>query len=63
MSFLFGILIIIVGVILIIKPMAVFRIERSLFIKNGEPTKFYFIMARVSGVLAILVGILVMLYA
>ena len=63
MSLIFGIIIIIVGLILLLKPSIIWKNESALFIKNGEPTKFWFIVARASGILAITVGIIVMLYA
>ena len=63
MGFIFGIIIIVLGLVLVFKPTITWIIQKHLFVKNGEPSKFYFIVARVSGVLAIAVGVIVMIYA
>ena len=63
MNVVLGVIIIIVGFIMVFKPTIIWRVESSLFIKYGEPTKLYYIVARVSGILAIAVGVLVILYA
>ena len=63
MSFVCGIVLIIVGFILIFKPTVTWKIQSALFVKNGEPTRFYYTVARVTGVVAVAVGILVMIYA
>ncbi len=63
MGFIFGIIIIVLGLVLVFKPTITWIIQKHLFVKDGEPSKFYFIVARVSGVLAIAVGVIVMIYA
>ncbi len=63
MRFVFGIVLVALGFVMLFKPIALWKIQSSLFVKNGEPTRFYFIVARVEGVFAVAVGILVMIYA
>ncbi len=63
MSFVFGIVLVALGFVMLFKPIALWKIQSSLFVKKGEPTRFYFIVARVTGVFAAAVGILVMIYA
>ena len=63
MAFIFGVVLIALGLVLIFKPTVIWTIQSYLFVKDGEPTRFYAIVARVSGGLAIAVGILVMIYA
>ena len=63
MSFVCGIILIILGLIMLFKPTVTWKIQSALFVKNGEPTRFYYIVARVTGVFAVAVGILVMIYA
>ncbi len=63
MRFVFGIVLVALGFVALFKPIALWKIQSSLFVKNGEPTRIYFIVARVEGVFAVAVGILVMIYA
>ncbi len=63
MRFVFGIILIIMGIILLFKPTVIWKIQSSIFLKNGEPSMLYFIVARVAGVFAVAVGVLVMLYS
>ncbi len=63
MRFVCGIILVILGFVLIFKPTVAWKIQSSLFVKKGEPTRFYYIVARVTGVVAVAVGIIVMIYA
>lgn len=38
-----------IGVFLIAKPDLVWKIENFLYVKDGSPTRFYFILARICG--------------
>ena len=62
MGFVYGIIFIIIGLVLIFKPIVTWKIQSFLFVKNGEPTGFYYIVARTAGVLAVAAGVLVMIY-
>lgn len=63
MRFVFGIVLIVLGLVMLFKPIVIWKIQSSLFVKNGEPTRFYYIVARVAGAFAVAVGILVVIYA
>ncbi len=63
MAFILGVVLIAFGLVLIFKPTVIWKIQSYLFVKDGEPTRFYDTVARVSGGLAIAIGILVMIYA
>ncbi|MFR5714205.1 MAG: DUF6199 family natural product biosynthesis protein [Clostridium sp.] len=43
-----------IGVFLIAKPDLVWKIENFLYVKDGSPTRFYFILARICGGIAII---------
>mgnify|MGYP000122822900 FL=1 len=43
-----------IGVFLIAKPYLVWKIENFLYVKDGSPTQFYFILARSCGGIAII---------
>ncbi len=58
MPTLFGILLIIAGLVLIIFPNAAWKMRHFLTVEGGEPSDFYMIFSRVLGVFAIAMGIL-----
>ena len=63
MGVILGIILIVLGLGLVCKPTITWMIQKHLFLKDGEPATFYYIVARVSGVLAMIVGVIVMIYA
>lgn len=65
MASVFGIVIIIIGLFILIKPEVIWKNQKLLYIKNedAEPTKMWWILARCSGILAIVIGVIVMLFA
>ena len=63
MEALFGLILMAVGLLLLLKPGSVFGLHRVLYARNAEPTKLWLIVTRVSGVLVMALGVLVMLYA
>ncbi len=58
MGILFGILLIIAGLVLVIFPKAAWKMKHFLTVEGGEPSDFYMIFSRVLGVFAIIMGIL-----
>lgn len=57
MNLILSIIVIIVGSIMVRKPTFVWEIQTFLIVKDGEPTKFYLILVRTFGILAIVAGI------
>ena len=45
MRFVFGIVLIVLGLVMLFKPIVIWKIQSSLLVKNGEPTRFYYIIA------------------
>lgn len=58
MGILFGILLVIDGLVLIIFPEAAWKMQHFLTVEGGEPSDFYMIFSRVLGVFAVIMGIL-----
>lgn len=57
MTFLLSVLCILIGAAAIYKPDVFWNLQHFLYVKDGEPTKFYLICTRAVGVLAICVGV------
>ena len=65
MASVYGIVIILIGLFLLIKPDVIWKIQRALYVRDedAQPTKFWQILARCSGVLAVVIGVIVTLFA
>lgn len=65
METVFGVILVLLGLFVLLKPEVLWNSHRRLYVKNEDarPTQFWRILVRCDGVLIIVVGIVVMLFA
>ena len=59
MEYIYIIILLIVGIIMIVNPELLWKIEHIFTVKNGEPTELYMAFTRIVGVLLVCVTIVI----
>ena len=62
MELLLSILCILLGVAALRRPDVFWHLSHFLTVKDGEPTKFYLVAERIIGAVALLLGIVILLF-
>lgn len=63
MDYVYGIILVVLGVAMIAKPVLLWKIENFLFVKKGEPTDLYITLLRLGGIFFTLAGIVLFVAA
>ena len=62
MEWMWILVLLVVGLMMLFRPELMFKIENLLITKNGEPTEFYLMMMRLGGLFFTICSIVVIFY-
>ena len=63
MAYLWALILLVLGIVMLLKPEWLWKIEHIFTVKNGEPTDLYLALMRVGGILLIGTIVIVVLSA
>ena len=63
MAYLWALILLVLGIVMLLKPEWLWKIEHVFTVKNGEPTDLYLALMRVGGILLIGTIVIVVLSA
>ena len=62
MDYVWLVLLFLLGIMMLIKPEFLWKIEHIFTVKNGEPTDLYMVLMRIGGVFFLIVSIIFVIY-